>query len=53
MLRITCEETILRRQQRRLPHGTFAAEHGEDADAVKCSPEMEVASGPAPTDQIP
>ena len=47
-LRITCEETFLRRQQRRLLHGIFAATHGEDADAVQCSPEVEVASGPAP-----
>ena len=52
LLRITCEETFLRRQQRRLPHGTFAAEHGEDADVVECRTEAEVASGPAPTGQI-
>ena len=49
LLRITCEETFLRRQQRRLLHSIFAAEHGEDADAIECSPEVEVASGPAPT----
>ena len=49
LLRITCEETFLRRQQRRLLHGTFAAEHGEGADAVGCSLEVEVASGLAPT----
>ena len=49
LLRITCEETFLRRQQRCLLHGTFAAEHGEDADAVECSREVEVASGLAPT----
>ena len=49
LLRITCEETFLRRQQRRPLHGIFAALHGEDADAVECSPEVEVASGPAPT----
>ena len=49
LLRITCEETFLRRQQRRLLHGIFTAEHGEDADAVECSPEVEVATGPAPT----
>ena len=42
-------QTFLRRQKRRLLHGIFAAEHGEDADAVECSPEFEVASGPAPT----
>ena len=39
LLRITWKETFLRRQQRRLLHGIFAAEHGEDADAVECSPE--------------
>ena len=49
LLRITCEETFLRRQQRRPLHGIFAAKHGEDLDEVKCSPEVEVASGPAPT----
>ena len=49
LLRITCEETFLRRQRRRLLHGIFAATHGEDADAVECSPEVEVASGLAPT----
>ena len=49
LLRITCEETFLRRQQRRLLHGIFAATHGEDADAVECVPEVEVAFGPAPT----
>ena len=49
LLRITCEETFLRRQRRRLLHGIFAATHGEDADAVECSLEPEVASGPAPT----
>ena len=46
LLRITCEETFLRKQERRLLHGIFAAKHGEDADAVDCSPEVEVASGP-------
>ena len=45
LLRITCEETFLRRQQRRLLHGIFAAKNGEDLDEVKCSPEVEVASG--------
>ena len=49
LLRITCEETFLRRQQCRLLHGIFAATHGGDADAVECSPEVEVASGRAPT----
>ena len=49
LLRITCEETFLRREQRRLLHGIFAAKHGEDVDAVECSPEVEVAFGPAPT----
>ena len=49
LLRITCEETFLRRQRRRLLHGIFAAKHGEDADAVGCINEVEVASGPAPT----
>ena len=48
LLRITCEETFLCRQQRRLLRGIFAAKHGEDADAVDCGPEVEVASGPAP-----
>ena len=48
LLRITCEETFLRRQQRCLLHGTFAAEYGEDADSVDRSPRVEVASGPAP-----
>ena len=49
LLRITCEETFLRRQQRRLLHGIFFAKHGEDADTVECRPEVEVAFGPAPT----
>ena len=49
LLRITCEETFLRKQQRRLLHGIFVAKHGEDADAVDCSLEVEVASGAAPT----
>ena len=49
LLPITCKETFLRRQQRRLLHGIFAATHGEDAHAVECSPEVEVASGLAPT----
>ena len=43
LLRIACDK-----QQRRPLHGIFAAKHGEDADAVDCSPGMEVASGPAP-----
>ena len=38
--RIACEETFLRRQQRRLLHGIFAAAHGEDAHAVECGPEV-------------
>ena len=42
LLRITCEETFLRRQQRRPLHGIFSAKQGDDVDAVKCS-------GPAPT----
>ena len=46
LLRITCEETFLRRQQRRLLRGIFAPKHGEDADVVECSPELEVASAP-------
>ena len=33
LLRITCEETFLPRQQRRPLHGIFAAKHGE----VECS----------------
>ena len=45
LLRTTCEETFLRRQQRRLLHGIFAAKHSEDADAVECGPEVEVGSG--------
>ena len=45
----TREETFLRRQQRRPLHGIFGDNHGVDADAVECSPEVEVASGPAPT----
>ena len=49
LLRITCEETFLRWQRRRLLHGIFAAKHGEDLDDVKCSSEVEVASGLAPT----
>ena len=48
LLRITCEETFLRRQQRPLLHGIFADKHGEDADAVERSPEVDVACGPAP-----
>ena len=43
LLRITCEETFLRRQQRRPLRGIFAAKHGEDANAVECRPEVEVA----------
>ena len=39
----------MRRPQRRLLHGIFAAKHGEDADALECSREVEVASGLAPT----
>ena len=38
LLRTTCEETFLRRQQRRQLRGIFASKHGEDADAVECSP---------------
>ena len=49
LLCITCEETFLRRQQRRPLQCIFAATHGEDAHAVDCSPEVEVAFGPAPT----
>ena len=49
LLRITCEETFLRKQQRRPLRGIFAAKHGEDDDAVERSPEVEVASGLAPT----
>ena len=49
LLRITCEETFLRRQQRRPLHGIFAAKNGEDANAAECSPEVEVTSGLAPT----
>ena len=49
LLCITCEETFLRKQQRRPLHGILAAKHGEDLDEVECSPEVEVASGPAPT----
>ena len=48
LLRTTCEETFLRRQQRRLLHGIFAATHGEDADAVECSIEVDVVCGPTP-----
>ena len=49
LLRITCEETFSHRQQRRLRRVIYAAKHGGDADAVECSLEVEVASGPAPT----
>ena len=48
LVRITCEETFLRRQQRRLLPGIFAAKHGEDPDAVDFDPEVEVAGVPAP-----
>ena len=44
----TCEETFLRRQQRRLLLGIFAAKHGEEPDAVDFDPEVEVAGVPAP-----
>ena len=33
VLHINCEETFLRRQQRRLLHNIFGLKHGEDADA--------------------
>ena len=49
LLRIICDETFLRKQHRRLLHGIFAAKQGEGADAVECSLEVEVSSGPAPT----
>ena len=38
---------ITHRQQRRQLHGIFATKHGEDADPVDCSPEVEVASDKA------
>ena len=49
LLRITCEETFLRMQQRRPLHGIFAAIHGVDADAAESGPEVDVASGLLPT----
>ena len=48
LLRITCEETFLRRQQRRLLQGIFAVRHGEDPDAVDFSPEVDVVGVSAP-----
>ena len=39
-LRFTCEETFLRRQQRRLLHGIIVTGHGEDAHTVECSAEV-------------
>ena len=47
LVRITCEETFLRRQQCRLLLGIFA-KHGEDPDAVDFDPEVQVAGVPAP-----
>ena len=51
LLRITCEETFLRRQQRRLLHGIFAAKHGEDADAAS-SAALRWKLPPAPRRQV-
>ena len=48
LVRIICEETFLRRHQRRLLLGIFAAKHGEDPDAVDFHPEVQVAGVPAP-----
>ena len=48
LVRITCEEMFLSRQQRRLLLGVFAAKHGEDPDAVDFNPEVEVAGVLAP-----
>ena len=48
LVRITCEETFLRKQQCRLLLGIFATKHGEDPDAVDFNPEVEVAGVPAP-----
>ena len=48
LLHVTCEETFLRRQQRRLLHNVFALKHGEDADAAEDGPFLDVPSVPAP-----
>ena len=48
LLLVTCEETFLRRQQRRLLHNVFALKHGEDADAVEDGRLLDVPSVPAP-----
>ena len=44
LLCITYEETLLRRQQRRLLHGMFAEKHGEGADASDDSVPAEVSA---------
>ena len=48
LLHITCEETFLRRQERRLLHNVFALKHGEGADAAEDGPLFDVPSVPAP-----
>ena len=48
LLHITCEETFLRRQQRRLLNGIFRAKHGEEAKAADDSPVLDVPSILAP-----
>ena len=48
LLHITCEETFLRRQQRRLLQSIFGAKHVEDPDAVERSPVLDVPCGQAP-----
>ena len=48
LLHITCEETFLRRQQRRLLHHIFPLKHGEDADAAEDGPLLDFPSVPAP-----
>ena len=47
LLHITCEETFLRRQQRRLLNGIFGAKYGEAANAVDDSPLLDVGTLPA------
>ena len=47
LLHITCEETFLRRQQRRLLNGIFGAKYGEAAGAVDDSPLLDVGTLPA------
>ena len=47
LLHITCEETFLRRQQRRLLNGIFGAKYGEAANTVDDSPLLDVGTLPA------